>query len=491
VPPYLRDDVLKEEAMIRQAKGTTKSPVLLYSKNYADFTVPVDYRAQAKLNNFYLTTVWLNAVFPLNYRNSHCPDCLLDYADWRINLTAASFMAQDFSSLPELKNKWARVYKVMSFFKGLREELNYVQYRDALTAVFGADYKIDRLFDDTNSEAKANLEKLRNKLLTYNFPAIQGGRDQSQPVEAALLGFRMLAEPFSPNDYLFARLTYPNVGVYQAASLPSDNLTACQVKGAFRRCQGFALDPVNLVFPLGANDYFQVNTDYAGYASAASDLKKELTESGLAHATSYWSTLSLIGAYLEMPKASLPIFSRNEAWNEASLKTAPALWVNWQLPWEEFSLNQLFHGQGLTNLSRWNENSYVEPNLTILNELIATNDMIKAMFNALQLDREAPLALSLLSGAGDNLSLLKDVVVKELRGESLSADDNESVADFTKQLTITPAKAEDKRLTIGFGQQKTGLKEDLSQLELMLVIHQEGESKVLSVGPVWDYIESK
>ena len=46
----------------------TKSPVLLYQRNYQDFKVPNEYKFHAKLYNFYLTTKWLSSNFPLYYQ---------------------------------------------------------------------------------------------------------------------------------------------------------------------------------------------------------------------------------------------------------------------------------------------------------------------------------------------------------------------------------------------------------------------------------------
>ena len=151
-------------------------------------------------------------------------------ADWRINLTAASLISQDFSLSAELANKWARIYKVMSFFKGLREDLSYVNYRDSLSSLFGTDYKIDQLFDDHNKEADANLEKLRAKLLSYSFLPISGGLDRSSPARKAQVGFRMLAESYWPNDYIFSQLTNPVVTTYLGTNPQTINLTACKIK---------------------------------------------------------------------------------------------------------------------------------------------------------------------------------------------------------------------------------------------------------------------
>jgi hypothetical protein len=115
LPEDLRDDVDKELAGIRRGSGLAKSPIFLYQKDYGAFRVPDNYKYSAKLNNFYLSIKWLNAVFPLYYKNEACPDCLLDYEDWIINMTAANLIAKDIYENPEIKNDWAIVYKFHAF----------------------------------------------------------------------------------------------------------------------------------------------------------------------------------------------------------------------------------------------------------------------------------------------------------------------------------------------------------------------------------------
>ncbi len=495
VPPYLRDDVLAEVKMIRAAnQDKAKSPVFLYQRNYQDFVVPSDYKRNAKLNNFYLTTKWLNSVFPLNYRGKGCPNCLIDQVDWRISLIAASLISHDFSSLPELKNKWARIYKVMFFFKGLREDLNYVHYRDSLVSLFGPGYKINELFDDSNAKAGENLEKLRVKLLAYEFPAISGALSKTEAAAKPNLGFKMLSEPYWPNNYIFNRLTVPSVSNYLGtstrANLPSSNITICTDEKNNNRCGGFALDAINLIYPVGANSYFTENTNYLNYEKEATRLREELNKVGVWRLNNYWTTLSLARSYLTMEKNNLPIFAQSDNWQNRSLRTAASTWINFQLPLEKFSVNPVFKGQNLNSFSRWSEGSYVEPNLALINELIANNNMFLKMFSALQLDADIRLALQDIRNFSGNLVSLRNIVIKELTGEKLTAADNEMVADFTKQLKTEGAPASQKQVYIKLPQQKDGLREDLSRLQLLVVIHQEGDNKIFSVGPVWDYRES-
>jgi len=489
LPPYLRDDVLREEKLIREAKLKAKSPVLLYLQDYNNFVVPAEYKTNAKLNNFYLTTKWLNSVFPLNYRDKNCSACLLDKEDWRINFIAANLISHDAANLPDLKNKWARIYKVMSFFKGLREDLNYIQYRDSLVAVFGNDYDITQLFDDQNKFAAVNLEKLKAKILTYKMSEIQGAYNQNDAVQKTEVGFKMLAESYWPNDYLFTKLIVPNVTKY-LGSAPPKNMTIC-LNGSGQRCNGIALDIVNLATPVKANDYFTENTNYLNYSREADKLRADLNKNTVWQTSNYWSTLSFVRSFLNINQSNQPLVVKSSAWQTKSLNTAAAAWVNLQLPLEKFSVNQIFRGTGLNNYSSESDNSYIEPNLDLINELLANNLMVSKMLTVLQIDKEADQAMQGLNSANNNLSILKKIIIKELQGENLNQEDQGAIADFAKQLKIDQTTPVNKQLMIKFPNQRMNLREDLNNLKLLVLIHQVGDGKIISVGPVWDLQESR
>lgn len=489
LPPYLRDDVLREEKLIREAKMKSKSPVMLYPRDYNDFTVPREYLANAKLNNFYLTTKWLNSVFPLNYRDKNCPACLLDKEDWRIDFIAANLISNDAANLPDLKNKWARIYKVMSFFKGLREDLNYIQYRDSLTATFGANYDITQLFDDHNKFTAVNFEKLKAKLLSYKMSEAQGAYNQNDAAQRPEVGFKMLAEPYWPNDYLFTKLIVPGVGKYLGGAIaPKENITIC-LNGSRQRCNGLALDIINLAAPIKANNYFTENINYLNYGREADKLRADLNKNIVWQTSNYWSTLSFARAFLNINQNNQPLFAKSSAWNIKSLNTAAAAWVNLQLPLEKFSVNQVFKGTGLNNYSSWGDNAYVEPNLDLVNELLANNTMVSKMLTALQIDKEVGQAITGLNSANNNLSVLKKIIVKELQGESLDQNDQDAIISFAKQLKIDRIDQVNKQLTIKFPNQRINLQENLNNLKLLVLIHRVGDGQVISVGPVWDFQE--
>lgn len=489
--PYLREDVLAEVALIKEARENKKSPNLLYVRDYSEFKVPKEYQKDAKLNNFYLAAKWLSSIFPLEYKTAACSECLLDKEDWRLSMIASSFIAADFSSRPDLKNRWARVYKLTGFFNGLREEINYVDYYDALTSLFGTDFDVEQVFDDYNKEANNNLEKLKQKLLTYDYPIIRGALNKNDPANKAKLGFKMLAEPYWPNDYIFGRLTWPNVGKYTGEEARPDNLTACEPeRGTTARCNGISYDIANLVSPISNQEIFTENTKYLNYEGESRKLAKELNDDALWHTSNYWTTISIMKAIFS-DQIKKPVFTNSIEWKNKSLNTAISAWVNMQLPLETVTLTPVFRGQSLSSFARYSDYAYVEPDLALVNELIAVNNMMAQMFTALRLNEELSSAALNIQTIDKDLQTIKKIIVKELSGEELNEKDGEAITDFARRYLVADHSSKNKIVQIKFPKTKINLKEDISQLKLMVVVHLVGNNQVLSVGPVWNNQESR
>jgi hypothetical protein len=225
LPEYLKDDVLKEAKLIREHKENAKSPVLLYQRDYKEFIIPNEYKSNARLNNFYLATKWLNSVFPL-YSKEDCDECLLDKNDWRINMIAAQYLSQDFSNNADIKAKWARIYKIISFFKGLRSDLTYVHYRDAAKKIFGDEYNIKETFSLANPDFENNFLLLQDEIRKNDFLLVQGAYNLRELANYPVVGLKILSDSYWPNNYIFSNLIYPNVGETNGNE---KNITSCAV----------------------------------------------------------------------------------------------------------------------------------------------------------------------------------------------------------------------------------------------------------------------
>ncbi len=488
LPANIKDEVEAEVLLIRKGKDQVKSPSFLYVRNYNDFSVPSDYRDNAKLNNFYLASKWYNSVFPLNYKNDSCLECLLDREDWGINFLTAFLIADDFYSLPSLKNRWARIYKLISFFKGLGDDLSYIDYRNALTSSFGDDYSINDLFSDF-PKFDENIDKLAEKLKTYEFLEIQGAFSRSDSEARPMIGFRLLAEPHSPDNYIFSRLSTPEVGAYLAGrQAAANNISACSKKQGLFRCNGIAFDVINLIKPITYNPYFLENTNYVGYSDKSNRLGKEIGISLEKKSSNYWSTLSSLQAYLNVDQSSLPIFAKTKNWEDRTLNFSAAAWANLQTPLDKYKITQSSGGQGLGDFSRFNENSFVEVNLPLINELIANNKMILGMLEALRIEQEVRSVILELRNSSTMLEKMREIMIKEISGDKLQAADYEAISDFAGQLE-TSTTFSNRNASWPISKDRP-LKADLGNFKLLILINQREGGKSFSVGPIWDYRES-
>jgi len=491
VPAYLTDDVLRELKLIREAKETSKSPVLLYDRDYKNFIVPLEYKNNARLQNFYLAGAWLNSVFPLNYRDDTCPECLLDYDDWRINFTAASLISQDFAANQELKNEWARVYKSISFFKGLRAGWNYVDYRDNLSSIFGEDYDIASIFSEENDEGNANMEKLRQALLNKEAVPMQGALNLKTMPGYTKAGLQFLADFYWPNEFIFGSLSYPEVGLYLGEDKPAkNNVTFCSVLKKYQRCQGSSQDVLSLIYPAWRGGDFLENANYANYFEALSNLRP-LSESAMNNnLNNYWSSLLLWRSYLNSSTDRLPSYFRSDSWREQGAIAAAGAWADMQLPLDKLSLkNKVSQGNNLSASASVPDYAWLEPSIDYFDRLLAYNDMILGMFKALGIDERSSLAANHLRDAGLQISGLRDLALKQARGIDLDSDDNQFIRDFALMYTVSEAGEK----TLSWRNDKLGatLKETLNAPRLIVVAHALADKIVLAVGPIFDYKESR
>lgn len=487
VPDYLKIDVEKEVSLIREAKTTIKSPVLLYDRNYQDFIIPSEYKSNAKLNNFYLATKWLSSNFPLYYKSGECSDCSLDFDDWRISIISSSFISQDLFNDYGLKNNWARIYKTLAFFKGLRGDLTYVHYRDALSSLFGENYDIKNIFSDQNPEAVNNLYKFRNKILEYNFLDIEGGIDKTIKNK---LGVKMLTDFYWPNDYIFNKLSYPNVLDYQGTSTAKNNITFCKTKEGIYRCNGFSLDVLALIDEnsISGNDYYIENTKYNNYSNQMSSIKSQISQfSNIWHYNNYWKTLNIIKEFLQNDKNRMPIYAKNSEWKRQELFSTVGFWVNLQLPADTLDIYQKNQELSTIVYNNFLNYNYIEPNLNLINEQISNVNMIIDMFKLLKIGDELKSVLNDLEYLKLNLTRTKEIMIKELNSETLSDSDIKFIALFGRTYKLN--KAGNKVLNIE-GSSKKIVKYDISKVKLKMIVSKVNGQQFLSVGPVFSYIES-
>jgi Protein of unknown function (DUF3160) len=481
--PYLQSDAGGEISLIKEARNTKKSPVLLYNRNYTDFVVPAEYRSNAKLYNFYLTSTWLNSVFPLVVKDKVCQDCLLDKDDARLSLIASTFITKDFSADQELKNRWALVYKLISYSKGLRDDLTYLNYNDTMKGLFGETYDPEIIFAEDNIDSIKNLDKLKEALLDLNFNKSQGALDKTK--DKPRIGFKLLSDYYFPNDYILNHLIGDEVGNYNGDKATGTNYTVCHE--GLKRCNGFALDVIGIISDkLSASVYWLENTNFASYAEKLLAIKTEIKNASIWHNNNFWSTLGAVKNIFENNNGQMQAYASTNSWQLRLIDTAAATWVDLQLPLEQLVPAGAPVKTGLSTDISFNDNFYIEPNYFLIQKLLADNEMIYGMLDVMGVNKEVTSIAVNLKEENGKLRQLSDLIKKELNGEALNSDDQSFINVLVKQYQLTQVPSNMIYLKNG----NASLTEENS-FKLMSLVYQLNEGKYIVVGPVFSYKERR
>lgn len=483
VLPYLKNDVLAEVEQIKMGGGIKKSPVLLYNKDYKDFVVPLEYKSNERLYNFYLASTWLNSVFPLVVNDKNCPTCLLDKNDSYVNLIAASFITKDFASNQSLKNRWALIYKLISYDKGLRDDLTYLHYDQEMKKLFGDDYDPEIVFAERNPDKTKNLDKFRANLLAINFNDFQGALDKKK--DKSRLGFKLLTDYYWPNSYVFDNLRTDKVGAYQSGRPKGNNITACDTEPL--RCTGFGFDIIGLIEDRIANyDYWKENTDYAGYDKNLNEIKNAFSKTMVWYTNRFWSLLDILKTMLEQNGGQIHAYAKTVDWQQRLANASVSAWVDLQLPLEPL-LPTSENTEGVGGLSTsvaTGEDYYIEPNYSLIQKLIAENEMVSGMIDALNINKQVSAVSLSLKAENEKLKKVEEIIKKELNEETLTLSEQSFISSFAGQYKLSGTPVQSFNLNFG----KDELVESLG-VKFMALAYQLGGEKYIAIGPIFSFSE--
>lgn len=516
-PAYLTDTISKEMTLINRGIRNDKpvrSPALLYTRDYREFEVPKEYAANGRLRNFYLANTWANSIFPLFYKNADCPDCLLDYEDWVINQAAAHLIARDLNANQDLKNRWAKIHKIIAFMGNLRQELTYLEYQKSFIELFGdpetetakkwvsagkltspAPFRtIEDVFDVANSNRDKELKALGDKIAGVTFDIYKGGLDRNTPEGKAASGMRMLAVSFDPTKYVYNQLLYDKVGPhlnFDYKIKDYKNVTTCVGTGRVtNRCRAFGLDIINAVFdePI-KSDYFKINTNYKNYGNQAPIIRKHFNSFDALgwNNNLYWASLDLSRQMLNNHRIDNLPYTQTDAWVDVNLITAQATVLNSRLPVDRWSL-AIKKDTNIENEESIVKYNYVETNLKLVNELIAKTQMVYDVFVGLDLVQPNNTEFEQMVA---DLNNLKSIILKELKAEDFYFKDWTFLNEFTSRYYLDSIG--NKQITSVFpvpdSRQAKSLKQVNDGVKLLITAQHHQGRDLLVVGPVFNYRE--
>ncbi|MBN2518733.1 MAG: DUF3160 domain-containing protein, partial [Candidatus Altiarchaeota archaeon] len=165
-PGFIKDLVDSELALISAHAGFSKSPIFNYDEDYSQYIPRGHYTRSEKLKNYFKAMMWYGRMSML--LKGGCGACLVSEEDARIQTMGAASITSQFAEMPDVKEKWDRIYSVTAFYVGLSDDLGPYEYIDAINKVFGNPF-------DPNDLTAQNVADLKAMLAEYRSPQIYGG----------------------------------------------------------------------------------------------------------------------------------------------------------------------------------------------------------------------------------------------------------------------------------------------------------------------------
>jgi len=496
IPDYLAKEVDQEIKLIDSKIKSAESAIFLYQKDYSSYAIPSQYQTSEILKNYYLATTWLNqSLFPLWSKSNDCPNCLLDEDDHLINFIASIYLSNDLASNQDWKNRWANIYKSVSFFKGLEANLTYLYYYQALIETFGPDYKLDEIFSVETEELKGNVAKIQEKISGYAFSLVLSGREETKEK----IGLRLLRNYHLLENKLFVSLTEPNAGKYLKPAEKEIFLpfTACQEGTGDYRCLPTGLDLFNVLNNETAKSILKEtrNDQYENYQKNVDSFMEKISEFDQYtwHDNAYLSLLSALQKINDKSKSGFPTFMQNDAWAKKNLNTIMATWTeaHREINFEKTNSNKTI------GLGSYFPYGYIEPQVEFYSQLLANVEMVMAGFNKLQIISQNTKSFERLENLKIILQKTTEISKKELINNALENDDYDFINNFDKYIRgvfgdIKTQNIQNKYTFNYQGIKNNNLNESITGLDQIVIIYPDAEGKLFfAVGPVFKYTEGK
>ncbi len=495
IPPYLKNEVEAEIKLITTKSTQAKSAIFRYDKNYQIYSIPQYYQTSEKLKNYYLAVTWLHDIlFPLWHQGNDCPNCTFDEHDHAINFVASLYLSNDLSSSQDLKNRWANIYKSMSFFNGLEANLTYLDYNQALKDIFGQDYNLNKLFESDFETVRERISLLQQRINAYNFSAaLSGDKDSKEET-----GLRLLRKNFLFETKLFDLLSGEKVGKY-LKDVSKDQLaprTSCRKANDYYRCLPLGLDLFNsLGKELAEKIITEANENqYPEYQNLLTGFKKELDkfDKNTWHDNAYLSLLYSL-KNLDYNNYNYPSFMQTDSWMKKSLNTSLGSWVGFH---KEINLEIAGLEEDKT-FETYFPYGYIEPQIRFYSQLLSNIEMVLEGFTNLEIITDKSKYYKRLSNLAVILEKVIDISKKELENERLAPEDYNFINGFHRQIKgitgdIKKQNLQNKVEFFYTFSENQLMGQHLEGLNHLIAIYPDHEGKLfLAIGPVFEYQEGK
>ncbi len=470
LPAKLREAVEEELRLIEEHSGFAKSPLFVYKEDYSQYVPRGHYTRSELLKCYFKALMWYGRItMLLKGGTPYGPAApYLVPADVARKQTlqaclisgALDLKASDGRTVSEI---WERIYSVTAYYVGLADDLTPYEYRENMEKVFGERMSEKDLLDEKKFfEFKKLLALLRRPEIYSGTGACMGppaGIASAADLDRALAktqGLRLMGQRYIPDSFMMGQLVYPTVGPYTGGRDPKPFTFVASGGGPIR---GFPRG-LDVMAVLGSERALEIlkkegDADYVGYfervdkktgrRTGLKPLREQfgkLTEKDF-NRNLYWSWLWVLKGLLKEPKdyRGCQSFQQTAAWTDKQLNAALGSWSQLRHDTILYAKQSYTMEAGCAPLRPKPVSGYVEPEPEFFTRLLALTRMTLKGLDEMKVLSEN--GRKRLQGLEQLLKRLCDILLKEMKNEELSDQDDKFLREFAAHLKTTTVGADD------------------------------------------------
>lgn len=390
-PKELVEAVNQEYALILEAAGECQSPLFGFTVDYSLFKVRGHYTRSDELGRYFRAMSWYGVIpFPFyDSENNKAED----------SAVSAIMAAVALGRLPKEEGGrlWENIYSATSFFVGESDDITPFDIAKITAKVYTDTPDPDEIPDKLN-RFYAEVEKLKKAEIVHKTEN-----------EVTQLQMRFMGQRYIPDSEILQKLSEPYERPFP---------TGVDVFAVFGSERAEEL----------LDEIYQPDVLWDGYLDNYYSLKNKFGKQTIEEQTDnlYRGWLYCLKSLTTRVGTGYPLFMRNTAWEDKSLSTALG-------SWSEIRHDTILYGkQSGAECGGGNEApelvGYVEPNPEFFNRLYwLTAVTRKNLMERCLLNDQQQYKMERFE---EMLAFLKTCAEKELKGEELTAEEQDSITTF-------------------------------------------------------------
>lgn len=325
------------------------------------------------------------------------------------------------------QNSWNKIYEPVNFFVGKSDDLTYYQFKDLAAKIYGPNAALQSVVNDKNK-----LTSFIDETKTLEPPQINSmpifNVDLQPDREKEIKGFRFMGQRFTVDAAIFQRLVTREVGPKDASCAAAPFSRGRMLpKGLDIPAALGSGEALNILKDWGETQYACYPENMSQMNSYVSGLKLETWTQNL-----YWGWLYQLRPLLTEKTAGYPTFMRNLAWTRKDLNTFLGSWTELKHDTILYAKQVYAELGGGGEPEKKDDRGYVEPNPYVYGRLAS---LLKMTSEGLEIrDLLTPSMKDNLGKLEQLASAFKEISEKELRNETLSAEEYELIRSYGGQL---------------------------------------------------------